>query len=161
MTPLILQFFLAMLTGFLLVTGISVKADDSRPLRLPQGKTFEDLATQLAELNTAAFSQAAAPEIQKAEQLILKGRLYIDAGRLKQAGFVADRVSLTLKVIALLIKNAELKQELITADRLLHLRRQESSEIKKRLADITAAASTTRPQTTPTDTEYSGVGAVP
>lgn len=112
-----------------LVLTAVLNAHAQMPLKLPGAKTFEQLDDTLTELETVPGADSVRREIVSARQLLVRGRLWVDAGRLRRAGFVADKLTLTIKLIRLLQKNA--KQETLAKQA-----EQRTDTLSKRAAEL-------------------------
>ncbi len=89
-----------------------VEAADPQIARLPGEGTFAALEQRLEALKKAPFSNSMKKDTAAQDILLKQGRLQLAAGKLKQAGYLADRIDRNLQLIELRVKNAALSNTL-------------------------------------------------
>ena len=130
----------------MLLNAVSSSAQD--PLRVPTETTFRQIEASLSELEHSPDAKAATAPIAQAKRLLIEGRLQAAAGKLRAAGFTADRLDAMLTLITILEQNAATSDALRTAEKELTDSTHYLDELKSRLKTLREKASMSSAPTT-------------
>ena len=132
---------LAMLLGALFVSAQEAP-------RVPTETTFQKIELALGELEESHDAAVAAAPIARAKRLLTEGRLQAAAGKLRAAGFTADRLDAILALISLLEQNAATSEAVKSAENEITASAAHLDELKEQLKSLSEEASTSSKTTT-------------